>query len=592
MFSSTSPATVRSKAGAILRVTSGNFLEQFDFFLFGFYATYIAHTFFPASSEFASLMMTFAVFGAGFLMRPVGAIVLGAYIDKVGRRKGLIVTLSIMAAGTFLIVLIPSYQSIGLWAPLLVLTGRLLQGFSAGAELGGVSVYLAEIATPGRKGFYTSWQSGSQQVAIMVAAAMGFALNALMEESAIREWGWRIPFLFGCLIVPFIFFLRRKLEETEEFSARRHHLEMRQVFKTLLGNWQVVVAGMLMVAMTTTAFYLITVYAPTFGKKVLMLSASDSLLVTLLVAISNFIWLPVGGALSDRFGRKPVLIAMTLLALASSYPALTLLADAPSFSMMLSVLLWLSFLYGLYNGAMIPALTEIMPAEVRVAGFSLAYSLATAIFGGFTPVMSTALIEYTGDKASPGYWMSFAAEVKVMISGGFKAALEKLAPEYERQTGDTIVIIPGPSMGATPQAIPNRLARGEKADVVIMVGDALAKLEKTSQTQPGSRTELADSPVGMVVKKGADVPDISSEATLRNALLQASSIAYSDSASGRYVSQTLFKKLGIEKEAAAKATMVERIPVASEVAKGKYAVGFQQARSPVTLNILTRGKRC
>ena len=369
MVSSTSPATVRAKAGAIFRVTSGNFLEQFDFFLFGFYATYIAHTFFPASSEFASLMMTFAVFGAGFLMRPIGAIVLGAYIDKVGRRKGLIVTLSIMAAGTFLIVLIPSYQSIGLWAPLLVLTGRLLQGFSAGAELGGVSVYLAEIATPGRKGFYTSWQSGSQQVAIMIAAAMGFALNVLLEESAIREWGWRIPFLFGCLIVPFIFFLRRKLEETEEFCARRHHLAMRQVFSTLLANWQVVFAGMLMVAMTTTAFYLITVYAPTFGKKVLMLSASDSLLVTLLVAVSNFIWLPVGGALSDRFGRKPVLIAMTLLALATSYPALTMLAAAPSFSMMLTVLLWLSFLYGLYNGAMIPALTEIMPTEVRVAGF-------------------------------------------------------------------------------------------------------------------------------------------------------------------------------------------------------------------------------
>lgn len=140
-------------------------------------------------------------------------------------------------------------------------------GFSAGAELGGVSVYLAEIATPGRKGFYTSWQSGSQQVAIMIAAAMGFALNVVLEESAIREWGWRIPFLFGCLIVPFIFFLRRKLEETEEFSARRHHLAMRQVFTTLLANWPVVVAGMLMVAMTTTAFYLITVYAPTFGKK-------------------------------------------------------------------------------------------------------------------------------------------------------------------------------------------------------------------------------------------------------------------------------------------------------------------------------------
>ncbi|SWG52626.1 metabolite/H symporter, major facilitator superfamily (MFS) [Klebsiella pneumoniae] len=371
MHSTTSQMSTRDRIGAILRVTSGNFLEQFDFFLFGFYATYIAHTFFPASSEFASLMMTFAVFGAGFLMRPIGAIVLGAYIDKVGRRKGLIVTLSIMATGTFLIVLIPSYQTIGLWAPLLVLIGRLLQGFSAGAELGGVSVYLAEIATPGRKGFYTSWQSGSQQVAIMVAAAMGFALNAVLEPSAISDWGWRIPFLFGCLIVPFIFILRRKLEETQEFTARRHHLAMRQVFATLLANWQVVIAGMMMVAMTTTAFYLITVYAPTFGKK--------------------------------------VLIAMTLLALATAWPALTMLANAPSFLMMLSVLLWLSFIYGMYNGAMIPALTEIMPAEVRVAGFSLAYSLATAVFGGFTPVISTALIEYTGDKASPGYWMSFAA---------------------------------------------------------------------------------------------------------------------------------------------------------------------------------------
>ncbi len=182
---------------------------------------------------------------------------------------------------------------------------------------------------------------------------------------------------------------------------------MRQVFATLLANWQVVIAGMMMVAMTT-AFYLITVYAPTFGKKVLMLSASDSLLVTLLVAISN-LRLPVGGALSDRFGRRSVLIAMTLLALATAWPALTMLANAPSFLMMLSVLLWLSFIYGMYNGAMIPALTEIMPAEVRVAGFSLAYSLATAVFGGFTPVISTALIEYTGDKASPGYWMSFAA---------------------------------------------------------------------------------------------------------------------------------------------------------------------------------------
>jgi MHS family citrate/tricarballylate:H+ symporter-like MFS transporter len=398
-----------SKAGMVFRVTSGNFLEQFDFFLFGFYATHIAAAFFPASNEFASLMMTFAVFGAGFLMRPLGAVLLGAYIDDVGRRKGLIVTLAIMASGTLLIVLVPGYASIGLWAPALVLLGRLLQGFSAGAEMGGVSVYLAEMATPGRKGFYASWQSASQQVAIVVAAGLGYALNLWLTPVDLAQWGWRIPFGIGCLIIPFIFLLRRSLQETEEFANRTHRPTMKDVFGTLYNNASIVFLGMLMVAMTTTAFYMITVYAPTFGKTVLQLSTSDALIVTLLVGVSNFIWLPIGGALSDRFGRKPLLAAMSLLTLITAYPALSFLAQAPSFAHMLEVLLWFSFLYGIYNGAMIPALTEIMPVEVRVAGFSLAYSLATAIFGGFTPAVSTWLIHMTGDKAAPAYWMIFAA---------------------------------------------------------------------------------------------------------------------------------------------------------------------------------------
>ncbi|EIV2971556.1 substrate-binding domain-containing protein [Cronobacter sakazakii] len=172
--------------------------------------------------------------------------------------------------------------------------------------------------------------------------------------------------------------------------------------------------------------------------------------------------------------------------------------------------------------------------------------------------------------------VALAQEITVMISGGFKAALEQLRPGYETQSGNQIVIVPGPSMGKTPQAIPNRLARGEKADVVIMVGDALTSLEKAGRTAPGSRTELADSPIGMVVKQGAPVPSINTPDALRQTLLQARSIAYSDSASGRYVSTALFKKLGIEAQVETRARMVERIPVASEVAKGKYAVGFQQ----------------
>ncbi|MCT8964136.1 MFS transporter [Pseudomonas veronii] len=398
-----------SKLGAILRVTSGNFLEQFDFFLFGFYATYISQTFFPATSDFASLMMTFAVFGSGFLMRPLGAIVLGAYIDKVGRRKGLIVTLSIMAAGTVLIALVPGYASIGVAAPVLVLMGRLLQGFSAGAEMGGVSVYLAEIATPGRCGFYTSWQSASQQVAIILAAALGYTINASMAAAEVAAWGWRIPFFIGCVIIPFIFIIRRSLQETEAFKARKHHPTANEVFRSMRDNWRTVLAGGLLASMTTTTFYLITVYTPTFGRSVLNLSTTDSLVVTLFVGLSNFIWLPIGGTLSDRIGRRPLLLAISLLCLCTAYPAMHWLAAAASFERLLSVLLYFSFFFGIYNGAMVAALTEVMPQNVRVVGFSLAFSLATAVFGGFTPAVSTLLVQVTGDKASPAYWLMFAA---------------------------------------------------------------------------------------------------------------------------------------------------------------------------------------
>src|SRR5471032_1368266 len=403
------PDSARSKVGAVFRVTSGNFLEQFDFFLFGFYATYIAAAFFPAANEFASLMMTFAVFGAGFLMRPLGAIILGAYIDDVGRRKGLIVTLAIMASGTILIAFVPGYATIGMLAPALVLIGRLLQGFSAGVELGGVSVYLAEMATPGHKGFYASWQSASQQAAIIVAAIIGYVLSLTLAHDVIAAWGWRIPFFIGCMIIPFIFMIRRSLQETEEFKARKHRPELKAIFRSMVDNWALVLTGMMLVAMTTVSFYLITVYTPTFGKSVLKLSTTDSLVVTFCVGISNFIWLPVMGALSDRVGRKPLLLVFTVLTILTAYPSLSWLVQAPTFQKMLVVELWLSFLYASYNGAMVVALTEVMPVDVRTVGFSLAYSLATALFGGFTPAIATGLIKLTGDKGAPGYWMTLAA---------------------------------------------------------------------------------------------------------------------------------------------------------------------------------------
>jgi len=410
MTSPTSQSSASSsKFATVLRVTSGNFMEMFDFFLFGFYASYISKAFFPSGDEFASLMLTFMTFGAGFLMRPLGAIILGAYVDRVGRRQGLIVTLALMALGTMLIAFVPGYATIGLLAPALVLIGRLLQGFSAGVELGGVSVYLAEMATPGRKGFYVSWQSASQQVAIIVAAAIGYALNIWLTKDQVGDWGWRVPFFVGCLIVPVLFVIRRSLQETDEFLARKRKPNLSEIFRSMLDNWKLVIAGMMLVSMTTVSFYLITVYTPTFGKNVLKLSTESALIVTFCVGISNFIWLPVMGALSDRIGRRPLLLVFTVLTILTAYPAMTWLVGDATFGKMLVVELWLSFLYASYNGAMVVALTEVMPVDVRTAGFSLAYSLATAVFGGFTPAIATGLIEITHDKAAPGLWMSFAA---------------------------------------------------------------------------------------------------------------------------------------------------------------------------------------
>jgi MHS family citrate/tricarballylate:H+ symporter-like MFS transporter len=398
-----------SKLATVLRVTSGNFMEMFDFFLFGFYAAPIARTFFPNGNEFASLMLTFMTFGAGFLMRPLGAVFLGAYVDRVGRRKGLVVTLALMAAGTMLIAFVPGYAVLGVAAPVLVVVGRLLQGCSAGVELGGVSVYLSEMATPGHKGFYVAWQSASQQVAIVVAAALGYGLNLALDAHQVADWGWRIPFFIGCLIVPVLFMIRRTLQETEAFSRRTHRPDAREIFRSMCAHWRLVLAGMLLVAMTTVSFYLITIYTPTFGRSVLHLSTTDSLVVTLFVGVSNFLWLPVMGALSDRVGRRPLLLFFTVLTILTAYPALAWLTASPGFGRMLAVELWLSFLYASYNGAMVVALTEVMPVEVRTSGFSLAYSLATAIFGGFTPAIATALIEATGNPAAPGLWMTFAA---------------------------------------------------------------------------------------------------------------------------------------------------------------------------------------
>jgi MHS family citrate/tricarballylate:H+ symporter-like MFS transporter len=233
-----------------------------------------------------------------------------------------------------------------------------------------------------------------------------------MPAEIIDAWGWRIPFVIGCAVVPFIFVLRGSLAETPEFLARKVHPTARQIYAIVVANWATVLLGMMMVMLTTVSFYFITVYTPDFGKT-LNLSGATSLFVTSLIALANFFWLPFGGALSDRIGRLPVLIGAAALMLVVAYPALSWVAAEPSLGRLLAVEMAFSLGYGLYNGAMVAALTELVPAHVRASCFALAYSLAAALFGTATPVVSKTLIAATGERAAPAFWLMAAAAASI-----------------------------------------------------------------------------------------------------------------------------------------------------------------------------------
>jgi MFS family permease len=414
------------RARSVAIVTSGNFLEMFDFMMFGYYAPGIAATYFPSSNQYLSLILALTTFGAGFIMRPVGAVLLGAYMDRHGRRAGLLLTMGLMAVGTLVIALLPGYASIGLLAPLLVLGSRFIQGLSAGAEVGGVSTYLAEIADAHNKGFYVSWQSASQQVAVVCAALIGAVVAAKLSPADMRSWGWRVPFVAGCLLIPFLLLARSRLSESPAFQHRARP-PTRAILRSIALHWRPVLFGSMLAVLTTVAFYLITAYTPTFGTHVLQLSTQASLAVSVCVGTLNFILLPIMGSLSDRIGRRRQLIVSAIAALVTGYPLLAWLAVSPSFVHLLAVQLWIATVYAAYNGAMVVYLTEIMPAQVRAAGFSLAYSVATALFGGFTPAICTFLIHVTGNRAMPGAWLSMAAAIGlagVFLTGRADSAAE------------------------------------------------------------------------------------------------------------------------------------------------------------------------
>ncbi len=406
----TAPATKPFSMKPIVQVGAGNALEIYDFMIYGYYARYIAQTYFPSADEYVSLMLSLMTFAFGFLARPIGAIVLGSYADRHGRRAGLIMALGLMSVGIVAVACTPSYASIGIAAPIIVLIGRLLQGFSAGAELGGVVVYLAEIAQPNRRAFYTCFQVCSQQFAVMTASIAGIILLYTLTPTEMGEWGWRLPLLFGCAVIPVLFWLRASLSETEVFARKKRTPSVGEICKGLVSGWRVILRCMGMSSMAVVTSQAITSYAPTFIKS-LKLGDWVGFVTLFFVGLSILVALPIMATIADKVNRRSMLIVVTLTATLSAYPLLSWLAAEPTVFKFVVFELWFSFMYASYSAAQVPTMVETVPPESRTAGYSFAQAVAAAILGGFTPAIATWLNHTFQSNAMVGLWLAIAAGI-------------------------------------------------------------------------------------------------------------------------------------------------------------------------------------
>jgi MFS family permease len=389
----------------IAACTIGNALEFYDFVIYSFFATTIGKLFFPAQDPAVQILLSFATYGVGFFLRPLGGAVIGAYADRHGRKPATLLTLMLMAAGTAMIGIAPTYAAIGIWAPLVVVTGRLIQGFSAGGEVGASTTLLAEYAPAARRGFFGSWQIASQGLAVLVAAFLAWSVFTLLPPDSVTAWGWRVPFLLGIAIVPIGLWLRSALKETH---ANEEDVSLRDVSSLSLvwrDHWRHLLSGIAIVIGGTAANAVVVLYMSTYAVRQLGMSPATGLFAGIAAGAVTLVTAPLGGMLSDRYGRKRIgRITFALLALAI-YPGFVVLAASPTLPTLLLVVGVLGILFGTGGGAVIVVLTEIFPTEVRASGMSLVYAVGVAIFGGFGQFIVTWLIQATGSPFAPAYYV-------------------------------------------------------------------------------------------------------------------------------------------------------------------------------------------
>jgi MFS transporter, MHS family, proline/betaine transporter len=395
----------------IVAATIGNVLEWFDFVVYGFFAVTIAEVFFPTGNPTVSLLITFGAFGLAYLVRPLGAIVIGGFTDRAGRKAGLLVSIALMTVGTTLMALTPGYATIGFAAPIMITLARLLQGFSVGGEFGSAVSFLAEHGG-GRRGFAASWQFATGGMVTALASLFGVLLTTLLTHQQLVEWGWRIPYIFGMLVGPAGLYVRAKVVETPEFAEAE--LPPTIPISDLLRRHPLPVLLALGISIISNSSFYILAYIPTYGQKTLHLPASTAFTATLVGGLILAVGCPLFGHWSDKISRPRLMVITCWLFLLTSYPAFWLMTTWPSLVACMIAVGWLQLVKAGYSGVLPSLLSEQFPVEVRAIGVSLSFSIAVSIFGGLAPLIATWLIAVTHNPLSPSYYLVATALLSLM----------------------------------------------------------------------------------------------------------------------------------------------------------------------------------
>ncbi|VVD76885.1 Proline/betaine transporter [Pandoraea iniqua] len=396
-------ATRASRRRTIVATSVGNGLEMFDFTVFSFFAGIIGKNFFPVGSGTGPLLLAMATFGVGFVMRPLGGILIGNYADRAGRRAALSLTIALMMVGTGLIALTPSYASIGVIAPVLIVFGRLLQGLSAGGEIGASTTFLMESGPASRRGFMVCWQMVSQGAAALLGALSGALLSSLLTPASLESWGWRVPFILGLMVGPVGMYIRRNLDETFE-APEREQSAVGEIVRHYLGR---VLLGTLLLVGGTTMLYIIVFFMPAYGVRTLHLPVATSFLagcasgaIIMVSSLVSGLWI------TDRVARrKPVVIVTSLITLLCVYPAFKWLTTAPSVPLMIGIVTVVMGIASLGTGSYFLLIMEAFPRRVRATALAMIYSFGVTIFGGFAQFNVTWLLHRTGDAMSPAWYL-------------------------------------------------------------------------------------------------------------------------------------------------------------------------------------------